>query len=250
MLVYAERSGGRAFPEDHDIIRTATESRMYDIALPFLAGMDEIDRVDPEQLRQLSEPQMRRALAFYYFTPTGRAEEPAWYGRWVKEAPTVVADVMIRSAMSAIRAGKEPAPFRYGLAYELRDAEIGRLVSLPLLRGFPVRCKSEQLSTLDHLLWAALRHADRASFRKLIDMKLSRKSMGVSQRVHWLSAGLMLSPDEYRQPLEDLSEDMTTGAGSWPRSAVRRGSRTSGLTITFRPWRMVSIHQLLSFSSS
>ena len=195
------RSG---LPEDHDIIRTATESRMYDIALPFLAGMDEIDRVDPEQLRQLSEPQMRRALAFYYFTPTGRAEEPAWYGRWVKEAPTVVADVMIRSAMSAIRAGKEPAPFRYGLAYELRDAEIGRLVSLPLLRGFPVRCKSEQLSTLDHLLWAALRHADRASFRKLIDMKLSRKSMGVSQRVHWLSAGLMLSPDEYRQPLEEF----------------------------------------------
>ena len=195
------RSG---LPEDHDIIRTATESRMYDIALPFIAGMDEIDRVDPEQLRQLSEPQMRRALAFYYFTPTGRAEEPAWYGRWIKEAPTIVADVMIRSATSAIRAGKEPTPFRYGLAYELRDAEMAQLVSLPLLRGFPVRCKSEQLSTLDHLLWAALRHADRASLRKLIDMKLSRKSMGVSQRVHWLSAGLMLSPDEYRQPLEEF----------------------------------------------
>jgi hypothetical protein len=106
--------------------------------------------------------------------------------------------------MSAIRAGKEPTPFRYGLAYELRNPEIGQLVSLPLLRGFPVRCKSEQLSTLDHLLWAALRHADRASLRKLIDMKLSRKSMGVSQRVHWLSAGLMLSPDEYRQPLEEF----------------------------------------------
>ena len=56
---------------------------MYDIALPFLAGMDEIDRVDPEQLRQLSEPQMRRALAFYYFTPTGRVEEPEWYRGWI-----------------------------------------------------------------------------------------------------------------------------------------------------------------------
>ena len=195
------RSG---LPEDHDIIRTATESRAYLIALPLLAGMDEIDRENPEQLRQLSEPQMRRALAFYYFTPTGRAEEPAWYGRWIKEAPTVVADVMIRSAMLAIRAGKEHTPFRYGLAYELIDAEMAQLVSLPLLRGFPVRCKSEQLSTLDDLLWAALRHADRASLRKLIDMKLSRKSMGVSQRVHWLSAGLMLSPDEYRQPLEEF----------------------------------------------
>ena len=195
------RSG---LPEDHDIIQTATESRAYHIALPFLAGMDEIDRENPDQLCQFSESQMRRALAFYYFTPTERGEEPQWYIRWVKEAPTIVADVMIRSAMSAIRAGKEPTPFRYGLAYELRDAEMAQLVSLPLLRGFPVRCKSEQLSTLDDLLWAALRHADRASLRKLIDMKLSRKSMGVSQRVHWLSAGLMLSPDEYRQPLEDF----------------------------------------------
>ena len=195
------RSG---LPEDHDIIQTATESRGYLIALPFLAGMDEIDRENPDQLCQFSESQMRRALAFYYFTPTERGEEPQWYIRWVKEAPTVVADVMIRSAMLAIRAGKEPTPFRYGLAYELRDAEMAQLVSLPLLRGFPVRCKSEQLSTLDDLLWAALRHADRASFRKLIDMKLSRKSMGVSQRVHWLSAGLMLSPDEYRQPLEEF----------------------------------------------
>ena len=191
-------------PEDHDIIQAATESRMYYIALPFLAGMDEIGRVDPELLSQLSEPQMRRALAFYYFTPTGRAEEPQWYGRWIKEAPTVVADVMIRSAMAAIRAGKEPVPFRYGLAYELRDAEMAQLVSLHLLRGFPVRCKSEQLSTLDDLLWAALRHADKASLRELINMELSRKSMDVSQRVHWLSAGLMLSPDEYRQPLEEF----------------------------------------------
>ena len=195
------RSG---LPEYHNIIQAATESRMYYIALPFLAGMDEIDRENPDQLCQFSESQMRRALAFYYFTPTERGEEPQWYIRWVKEAPTVVADVMIRSAMSAIRAGKEPTPFRHGLAYELRDAEMAQLVSLHLLRGFPVRCKSEQLSTLDDLLWAALRHADRASFRKLIDMKLSRKSMGVSQRVHWLSAGLMLSPDEYRQPLEEF----------------------------------------------
>ena len=81
---------------------------------------------------------------------------------------------------------------------------MAQLVSLHMLRGFPVRCKSEQLSTLDDLLWAALRHADKASLQELIDMKLSRKSMDVSQRVHWLSAGLMLSPDEYRQSLEEF----------------------------------------------
>ena len=194
--------GRSDLPEDHDIIRAATESRMYYIALPFLAGMDEIDREDTGQMRRLSEPQMRRALAFYHLTPTGRSEEPEWYRRWVKEVPVMVADVMTRSAMSAIRAGKESVPFRHGLAYELRNPEIAQLVSLPLLRGFPLRCKSEQLSTLDDLLWAALKYADKTSFRELIDVKLSRKSMGVSQRVHWLSAALMLSPDEYRQPLE------------------------------------------------
>ena len=205
--VYTSLRGtvGRSdLPEDHDIIRAATESRMYYIALPFLAGMDEMDREDTGQMRRLSEPQMRRALAFYHLTPTGRSEEPEWYRRWVKEVPVMVADVMTRSAMSAIRAGKESVPFRHGLAYELRNPEIAQLVSLPLLRGFPLRCKSEQLSMLDDLLWAALKYADKTSFRELIDVKLSRKSMGVSQRVHWLSAALMLSPDEYRQPLEEF----------------------------------------------
>ena len=191
-------------PDHSEIIQAGTESRGYYIALPFLAGMDETDREEPEQLWQLAEPHIQRALAFYYFTPTEGSEEPEWYKRWVNQAPRIVADMITRCAMPAIRGGKEHIPFRYGLAYELKHSEVSRLVTLPLLRGFPVRCKSQQLSTLDDLLWAALKHADKASFQELIDKKLSRKSMNVAQRIHWLAAGLMLAPSEYQQGLEDF----------------------------------------------
>ena len=62
-------------PESKEIIGAAKESRRYLIALPFLAGMDEIERSEPEQLHQLPENRMRTALAFYYSTPIGRAED-------------------------------------------------------------------------------------------------------------------------------------------------------------------------------
>ena len=209
-LIEAVRAGLRRtvwradIPDVADIIRVAAESQTYFIALPYLANIDEMEREKPEQLSQLPEPQMRKALAFYYHTPTGRAGEPEWYRKWLKEFPTVVADVLGQCAMSAIRNGEEHIPGLDGLAHEQSHSEVARQVSLSLLRGFPVRCRSQQLATLDELLWAALRHADRASFQELVERKLSRKSMNVSQRVHWLSAGLMLSPEKYRQPLEDF----------------------------------------------
>ena len=222
-------------PDHSEIIQAATESRGYYIALPFLAGMDETDREEPEQLRQLAQPQMQRALAFYYFTPTEGSEEPEWYKRWVKEAPSIVADMINRCAMPAIRRGKDHIPFRYGLAYELRYPEVSRLATLPLLRGFPVRCKSQQLSTLDDLLWAALKHADRASFRELIDKKLSRKSMNVAQRVHWLAAGLMLAPSEYQQALEDFVSQHDDRCRQLASFCSPKGQSSTGPDSNFSP---------------
>ena len=95
---------------------------------------------------------------------------------------------------------------------------MARQASLTLLRGFPVRCGSKQLPALDYLLWAALQHADRVSFQGLVSRKLSLKSMNVAQRVHWLSAGLIISPDLYSQALEEFvvgHEDRTRQLASF-----------------------------------
>ena len=191
-------------PEPEEIIDAAMKSRRYHIALPFLAGMDETERSDPEQLHELPANQMRKALAFYFCTPTGRAQDAGWYKEWLNDFPEFVADVLARYAKAAILKGEEHIPCLYSLAHQVNHSEVARQASLPLLQGFPARCGSNQLAALDYLLWATLQHADRVSLQKVVSRKLSLKSMNVAQRVHWLAAGVVLSPDLYRQALEEF----------------------------------------------
>ena len=191
-------------PEADEIIRLKSESRMPYLAFPFLAGMDEVQRVIPDQLDQLSELQMRKALTFHYCIPTGRGEAPGWYVRFVDSCPELVADVLVQCATAFIRAGNEHIPGLYQLSHMKNHAQVARVGSLPLLRAFPVRCTQKQIKALDDLLWAALQHADRESLDEIIDGKLSRKSMTVAQRVHWLAAGVVVSPETYGQQLENF----------------------------------------------
>ena len=191
-------------PEADEIIRLKSESRMPYLAFPFLAGMDEVQRVKPEQLDQLSGLQMRKALTFHFCTPTGRGEDPGWYLKIVDSYPELVADVLVQCVTAFIRAGNEHIPGLYELAHMKNHAQVARGGCLPLLRAFPVRCTQNQIEALDNLLWAALQHADRESLGEIIDGKLSRKSMNVAQRVHWLAAGIVVSPETYGQQLENF----------------------------------------------
>ena len=61
-----------------------------------------------------------------------------------------------------------------------------------------------QLEILDSLLWAALQHAEPSALHALIREKLSRASMRVAQRIHWLAAGVIIDPDSYLEPLQAL----------------------------------------------
>ena len=191
-------------PEVDEIIRLKSESRMHYLAFPFLAGMNEIQRVVPEQLDQLSERQIRRALTFYYCTPTSPHENPGWYVKFVDSYPERVADVLVQCATAMIRAGNEHIPGLYELAHIKNHARVARGASLSLLRAFPIRCTQKQIEELDNLLWAALQHADRESLDEIIGGKLSRKSMNLAQRIHWLAASIVVSPEKYGQQLENF----------------------------------------------
>ena len=191
-------------PEPDEVIRLKSESRMPYLAFPLLAGMDEIQRLMPELLDHLGEHQIRRVLTNHYCIPTGRGEDPGWYVRLVDSRPELVADVLVQCATAMIRAGNEHIPGLYELALMENHAQVARGASLPLLRAFPVRCTQKQIEALDNLLWAALQHTDRESLDQVIDGKLPRKSMNLAQRVHWLAAGLVVSPETYGQQLENF----------------------------------------------
>ena len=209
-LVEAAKAGLRGVvwredvPEIAEIIRLAADSHFHPLGPPFLAGMDEMGLVEPEQLERLSSLQMQQALAFHYCTPTGRSTDPGWYLTWIESCPELVADVLVRCAIPAVRSGKGHVPELYQLIHQESYGGVAAHASPLLLASFPLRCSLRQLETLDGLLWSALQHADRSSLQGMIEEKLSRSSLNVAQRIHWLAAGVVVAPDIYLRPLESF----------------------------------------------
>ena len=190
-------------PDVAEVVRARSKDQMFLISLPILVGMAEFERTSPETLHQLSDGQVRRALAFYHDTPHG-GDSPGWYRTLLLDHPKIVADVKHKFIESGLRGDKDYISGLWDLAHDQEHAEVARLVSTPLLRVFPTRCSTKQTELLDVLLQAAIQHADT---EKLIDEKLSIKRMNVAQKSRWLAAGLTTSPEKYLALAEGFAEN-------------------------------------------
>ncbi len=191
-------------PEVKKILGLIQKDRSYYLELPFLAGLAEIERTVPEDSSEWKDERIRKAIAFYYST-LHEEYRPKWYRRLLAARPEIVADVQVQFAVSEFRSDHAGIYKLRELAHDPDYAQVARHASLPLLSAFPTRCK--HINALDHLLWAALQHADRAMLQELIGRKLSRTSMNVAQRVHWLAASILVSPAVYKDSLNDFVQD-------------------------------------------
>ena len=191
-------------PEVKKILGLIQKDRSYYLELPFLAGLAEIERTAPEDSSEWKDERIRKAIAFYYST-LHEEYRPKWYRRLLAARPEIVADVQMQFAVSEFRSDHAGIYKLRELAHDPDYAQVARHASLPLLSAFPTRCK--HINALDHLLWAALQHADRAMLQELIGRKLSRTSMNVAQRVHWLAASILVSPAVYKDSLNDFVQD-------------------------------------------
>ena len=192
-------------PDIEETMRLSQSNRMPLMALPYLAGLAEIERTSPDESCRFDESRMSKALVFLYAI---RLEErPEWYRRLIVSHPELVAGVLVRFVAARLRAGVEHILPLYDLTDGDEHAQVARFASLPLLKAFPLRGKSRQLEALGCLLWAAFRHACRESFRGLIASKLSRTSMNSAQRVRWLAAGVAASPKAYVDRLDAFIQE-------------------------------------------
>ena len=73
-----------------------------------------------------------------------------------------------------------------------------------LLKEFPPHCDKRQLEALNYLVWAAIRHMDRVDWETLMAVKLSHGDIDTIQRIHWVTAGVIVVPENYLQLLESL----------------------------------------------
>ena len=168
-------------PETRNIVGKVKCRETYLVALPYLAGIDELD-----DLRVLSERQFRQALTFHFCSSVEDMRNRE--ARLLTLDHDAAAKMLVRCIGARMRNGEYDAGVAHHLATD-EYASVARRAVLPLLRAFPVRCsKTVPLIMLDDLLVTALRRADRPALVELIIKKRSRASMGVSQRVHWLAA--------------------------------------------------------------
>ena len=189
-------------PAAEDVIRRHSEGEEYHLALPVLAGLAALDAERPDESPALDERRMRSALAFCYTTPVSGVD--GWYRRVVRSRPEVVADVLRRYGTAELRRASPSVPALYALAHDEDHRAVAAHAVLPLLRSFPTRCRNPQIDALIWLLWAALRWADGAELRRLIDEKLGARSMNDAQRTQWLAAGLVTSPDRWHGPIDEF----------------------------------------------
>ena len=189
-------------PDIKEILGLQERGRGHYLGLPFLAGLAELERIAPEEdPSRWDDSRIRKAVIFYYCTPLLNFR-PEWYRRLLAARPEIVAEVQVQFAVCEFRRDREYIIYKLReLAHDTDHAQVAEYASLPLLHAFPTRCKLKQIENLDYLLWAAIQHADRALLQELIKKKLSRKSMNDAQRVHWLAAGVVISPSAYNDLL-------------------------------------------------
>ncbi len=205
-LVAAAWSGFRQaidrddLPDVDEIVRLCDRGQRHALALPVLVGMAEAGRAGTVERSRLDDRRVRSLLAFHYCTP-GAWGKP-WLPRVVRSRPHVAADVLVQCAVPALRRHRRDVPGLDEIMNGEDHAAVVGHAALPLLRAFPLR-RAVRGGRLDALLWAALRHADGGSLLALIADKCSRKSLSTAQRVRWLSAGAIASPEEYVGRLED-----------------------------------------------
>ena len=191
-------------PGATEILEQYKKAPYFFYSRPYRAGMDML----AEQVLQLSEDKIERALAFHYVDGTG--EEPGWYKTLAKERADLVARIFIKYGTMELRAGEKHIIGTYSLAFDENHQQVASYAALPLLENFRVRSTSEQLAPLYELLIAALRHSDRILLGGLVEKKLALKGMNVAQRVLWLTTGLILDPERFTQRLTEFVSEKET----------------------------------------
>ena len=191
-------------PDVDEVLRLHGESRIHYLSTPFLVSLDERESANSRLVETMTEQQRRQASVFYCSALTRHDSHPNWYCELVSKYPQTVAKVLLSLARTELQAGRENISGTWDLAHDDGHADLAGLVSLPVLRGFPVRCRARQLQNLSRLLWTALQHANPHELLAVIEKKLAGKSMTKGQRVLWLAAGVIADPDGYANRLAEF----------------------------------------------
>lgn len=193
-------------PTVDEIIHIDVQNKTHFLGRPVLAGLAEKYMHSPDDILQLDDSRMGRAIAFYLTEVSGN--EIPWYQVLLERRPELVSGILVRYVTAVLRSRKKHVAGVHSilnaLAYAEEYAPVARLGTTAMLKAFPARCANRQLDLLDPLLKSAMRHVPDETLLALTTKKLGQKSMNSAQRVYWLAAGLLVDPGQYQQEFENF----------------------------------------------
>ena len=209
-LIEAARAAIRGTPARKDLpsfseIARLPERRRRDEPSPvpwftpaFLAAARDAADSARDGLPDWSDDRLRRLLAFHYADPPG---DPDLARRLAAARPALAAEALVEIVRLELATGGAPTDPCHDLATVEDFRETARLAVPPLLRLFPTRASRSQLPALEWLLRAAIRHLDPKPLASLLEKKSRSRTLNPAQRTRWLTAGLGVSPADFRAPL-------------------------------------------------
>ena len=199
-------------PDCSEILNLWNHNYWHFLALPFMAGLAESEQTEQFDVTQLSENQMRLAVTIFYTLPHNylypdrpartRLYRPQWFKSILSHHVELVADVFVQCVQSKLQNGEQFVLELYELATSDDHKEIARLVALPLLENFPAVPTDARLYALVSLLKAALLNCEWSQLIEIIERKLSGSDEDAMERVYWLTAGFIITPEKYREELK------------------------------------------------
>ena len=186
--------------------------------LPFVAGLHSLEQSGRLAIGDLGESQLRLAVTLLYMLP-GRVIDPSsrtagedvyrpgWFRDLLREDPTLVADVISRSAAHKLDTGVQPAVEIRELTVAEDHREVATIASLPVLESFPAAETDSVLTALCWSLRAALKNCDWSDVSRVIERRLRMTGQGPGERACWLTAGYVLDPERYRESFQDVANE-------------------------------------------
>ena len=109
--------------------------------------------------------------------------------------------------------------------------------------------KRDSLKPWNIFSGAAIQYTERNSLLELIGKKTSQTSTTIGQRVYWLAAGMIVSPEKYRNPLQGFALGRQNRIGhlaEFLRLDDRLATKFDGLPV---PASKIVIHLVGSYAS-
>ena len=194
-----------AGPGIPEIMKLDGEGRFSGWALPFLAGLDVMERRG-DHIPDVLGKEFERALWFYLAMPQGDREMPAWFAAVLESHPGMVATIIVKLHRNRIRSKIDTSVLLQDVVFGDRWRHAARLALPELLKAFPAKGNGDQLPLLRQVLVAAIRYVPE-EVPPRVRNRMAVRNMNAAQRITWMGAGVAVAPDEFAPAAVDFVED-------------------------------------------